>query len=447
MNTLTQQVLNVQPKKRNISPCGENSPQFTIYRSLSNRYRPNRDNFLEKYTPIYGYKPVIRPKFSNQTQPVPLGVNTPSSSAMTEEILKRLKLNKLRDLRYKLRNEARTIYIDECGKRGYTMHRVAKCGRVKVTSDNIKVLKSEERGVAFWGGLMQCGSPWDCPVCAPKIAERRKKEISKGFEWAYSHHRVGDRYKVIMVTLTFPHYAFLSCKDLLDKQKKALYYLRSGRDWEKEKERIDYQHLIRALEVTIGKNGWHPHTHEAWVVGHDVDVDDLYARVLERWEKICIKLGLLDTESKQVVEGFHRHAIKIQDFAHTSDYIGKWGADNEMLYGARKDGAARHPFELLQDSMDGKEGYSEKLYLEYSTAFFRKRQVFWSKGFKKLAGVKKKDDKELVEEKEDKAIVVCTFSPEQWKKILWLGLRIDILEYVEEGWSGEQIHAWLKKKK
>ena len=123
MNTLTQQALNVQPKKKIYSDNRSDfanpavkSIERAIYRSLSNRYRPNRDEFLEKYTPIYGYKPVIRPKFSNHTTPVPLGVNTKYTSSSWKESLMYNKLQELRRVRYKLRDEARRLYYIDSKK-------------------------------------------------------------------------------------------------------------------------------------------------------------------------------------------------------------------------------------------------------------------------------------------------------------------------------------------
>lgn len=37
-------------------------------------------------------------------------------------------------------------------------------------------------------------------------------------------------------------------------------------NFKKFKDGIGYEGLVRGLELTYGSNGWHPHTHELWVL-------------------------------------------------------------------------------------------------------------------------------------------------------------------------------------
>src|SRR5665811_2290520 len=55
--------------------------------------------------------------------------------------------------------------------------RTNNCLRVRQGGQQIQVLKSTEHKTASYSGLQTCGSVWRCPVCAAKIAERRRVEI------------------------------------------------------------------------------------------------------------------------------------------------------------------------------------------------------------------------------------------------------------------------------
>ena len=55
--------------------------------------------------------------------------------------------------------------------------RTAKCLRIRAHDCDVQVWKSREHGTASYGGLQTCGSVWTCPVCAAKIAERRRIKL------------------------------------------------------------------------------------------------------------------------------------------------------------------------------------------------------------------------------------------------------------------------------
>lgn len=58
-------------------------------------------------------------------------------------------------------------------------------------------------GRAFFQGVETCGSVWHCPVCAPKIAEKRRVEVGQAIERHFA-----DGGMAIMVTLTIPHHVY-----------------------------------------------------------------------------------------------------------------------------------------------------------------------------------------------------------------------------------------------
>src|SRR5690606_32198761 len=99
----------------------------------------------------------------------------------------------------------------------------------------------------------------------------------------------------VMVTFTFPHTRFQSLRELLLRQREAFQRLRKGSPWDRFKSRMRYQGLVRSLEITHGSNGWHPHTHELWVLGGHPSASEragLLSDLVDRWERACVAAGL-----------------------------------------------------------------------------------------------------------------------------------------------------------
>ena len=110
--------------------------------------------------------------------------------------------------RFALQSVARDILPDS---------RTAKCLRIRAYDKDVEVWKSKSHGTASYGGLQTCGSVWTCPICAAKIAERRRLEIQA----AMAQHRAQGG-EVHLLTLTTPHTRFDVLDELLERQAKAV---------------------------------------------------------------------------------------------------------------------------------------------------------------------------------------------------------------------------------
>lgn len=352
--------------------------------------------------------------------------------------------------RYRLQNTAQSLLWNEGVKAGLeypaNFHKTIKCMRVRF-GDGIDVCQSHEHGTAFYGrGLVSCGKP-GCPVCSPKIQERRRQEIASAFDWTYTRHQTGTAKKVIMVTLTFPHTAFDALQDLLDKQRGALTRLRKGKIWDKFKKQVGFDGLIRTLEVTHGQNGWHPHVHEAWIVDQTADASDIRKKVTDRWLKMCQKEGLVPENR---VADFLEHAVDVADNCRASDYFAKmdntvsWGMDRELAKASSKKGkkSGRSPFQILDDASGGCKK-SADLYLEYVRGMKGKAQVFWSPGLKSRVGQEDKSDEEVANEQVDNAAILGLLTAGDWDVVLAHKARPYILQLAEQGgWPA--VKSWLE---
>lgn len=372
----------------------------------------------------------------------PLGINTKCSTPPLKTAAEK------RSERYKTTNIARKLFAREGRrmglKRDYDYHRTCKCMVVPL-SEKIKIHKSKEHDTAFYSGLVVCGSVWSCPICTAKIQERRRVEIAKAMDKAYR-----EGMKCVMITLTFPHLAFDKLQTLVNKQSEAHKRLRAGNPWVRIKESAGHLGFIRSLELTDGENGWHPHTHEIWIVSKSCDVRDLKEKILARWESSCARAGLLDLNDQNKVAAFRKHSVDIKDNASNSDYLAKmddsrnWGADREIAKASTKKGKSKglHPFQLLIKYEEGNERAGQR-FLEYSRVMKGKRQLIWSKGLKEWAGVDELTDEELAQSHEDNAEEIYEVSKEQWRKVLKLDARTLLLELAEHKDAHRLIPFWL----
>jgi hypothetical protein len=349
---------------------------------------------------------------------------------------------KVRAERYELLSAARTLLM----ARGRALNlehpadhaRTAKC--MHTPFGLVAVLRGAESRNAFYRNLVACGSVWACPVCAAKVQERRREEIATAFDWAYS-----NGLQPVMVTLTFPHQAWQSLGDLVMQQRAALKMLRKGRGWDKFMRLSGYQGLIRALEITSGLHGWHPHTHEIWFVSPHVKAEDLAIEVTKKWASACARAGLLDPKKNKQMKAFARHAVDVKGWCATSDYLAKaddarhWGADREMAKGSTKAGKAKglHPFGLLASAAAG-DVQAGKLYVEFVDTMkaTRSRQLFWSPGLKNRVGLNEKTDEELAAEEREPADLLGLLEREDWVNVRRSRQRAQVLDAAElGGWS------------
>lgn len=377
-----------------------------------------------------------------------LGNNTKSSTPSQTSPKSKGRL--LRVERYRIQSIARKIIRQEgvSARLEFPLnfHRTGKCRHVAV--GRVGVHKAHEYDGAFYSGLAVCGSVWACPVCTAKIQERRREEVAQAIDWAYINGK-----KCVMVTLTFPHTQFDDLATLFAKQSEALKHLRSGNTWTKFKDQIGFEGLIRSLELTIGRNGWHPHTHEIWIVDRGADAEFILQKILERWEKACIKAGLLNPKNLHKVEYFRQHAVDVYDNASTGDYLAKqddsrhWGADSELVRGSSKQG--KHPFSLLpifdigiqtDDPLVREAGMQAgKKFAEYIDATKGKRQMFWSHGLKERVGVNDVDDQTLADESRESADLLGFIADTDWRLIRNHEQRAQLLDVAElGGWESVQ---------
>jgi hypothetical protein len=320
--------------------------------------------------------------------------------------------------------------------------RTNNCLRVRQGSKQIQVHKSIQYGTASYSGLQTCGSVWVCPVCAAKIAERRRAEIIAAMA---AHDAAGGC--MHMLTLTAPHQRGDDLEQLLANQAKALQSFWNDRQVKAVLWEMGTVGQIRALEVTHGRksphnNGWHPHYHVLLFNGlephlmrfeslRQEQMTEWTIRLYTVWARVCVKAGLGEPSLQ--------HGLKLDDGSKAAKYVSKWGLEDEMTKGHTK--KALHgetPFDFLRALLENPDDrQAAALFIEFARVFKGKRQLHWSRGLKKRYAIGEKNDDELAQEKEDDfAVWLGTITMEQWRDVLAVEGRGFVLSIAARGgWS------------
>ena len=308
--------------------------------------------------------------------------------------------------------------------------RTANCLRLRAFGQEIQVIRSIEYKTASYTGLQTCGSVWVCPVCAAKIAERRRVEI----QTAMALHKASGG-SVYLLTLTFAHKLKELLTDNLDGLSLALRYFKEDFSVRSIFRELGILGQIRALEVTHGRlspsnNGWHPHPHILLFGTHGGLLKPFEDRLYERWAACCVRAGL-GMPSRL-------HGVKLDDGTKAALYVSKWGLEDEMTKGhTKKSKNGETPFDFLRAVLaNAKDKQAGFLFKEYAEAFKGKRQLYWSSRLKKHFKIGEITDEELLAKTEDDAAILGLITYDQWREVLRDDGRAFLLQLAAKfGWS------------
>jgi len=312
----------------------------------------------------------------------------------------------------------------------------------------VDVMKHTESNRAYYSGLMVCGMIWVCAVCAARITEERRQELTNAIG------RMG--FTPYLITYTLRHNRRSRLKEMTDNMQKAFRFMKSGKAWQYLTDDYGWVGSVKSLEVTYGDNGWHPHQHEL------VFLDDplcksaqngLLASLRLKWDGSLSRMGL----SASWAHGVDLRATN-QD---VSDYVAKfghqpivtgWGLEHELTKQPVKRGknGGRTPTQLLADYGVG-DIKAARLWQEYATAFKGKQQLVWSKGLRGILGMGVElPDVEIAGTVPPGSEILARLSSVEWRAILKADLRGELLDVAREmeadgfrRWLNEKLENWL----
>lgn len=262
-----------------------------------------------------------------------------------------------------------------------SLPRVRACGRVSRSPEGGPTLRLSDDGqggqVAGLAGLVHCGSPWACPTCARKIGAKRAEEIRQVVE---AVHAQGG--SAALVTLTLRHHAGHRLADTWDALTYGWSRVTSGRRYTEECARFGVDGWVRAVEVTRGDAGWHPHLHVLVLFDTPMSaemVQEMAGRWWTRWEAAIGRRGYTAIAARG---GLDARVVTVSPDG--SGVLGRYLSKIafEVTGGTGKGGREgnRSPFEILADGLATGLADDIEAWWEYETASHGRKQVTWSRG-------------------------------------------------------------------
>jgi len=340
--------------------------------------------------------------------------------------------------RYLRRENARVLRagrLNSCGRR--LVVRKNEEGRNKSSVHQFaQVYKHPERKTISFGGLMSCGSVWECPVCASKITEARRKELQQAVKlWEEKNN------SVLLLTLTRPHYKPDTCKEVTNGLNNATRRFYNSRGFKQSAQNMGLAGRIKTLEPLYGEvNGWHTHSHTLLFIYGNInekEIESLSKVLLSQWQAACFSAGL-------PVPNEHGLDLVAGNKAAAA-YVSKWGIESEMTKGHLKKGKKGDlvsPFGLLDLYAEGNEKAGE-LFVEYCEAFKGKRQLTWTRGLREKIGLEKEiTEAEILNKPEEDSELFISVISHTWDKIIRSNRLLEFIEVCERG-TKEDAQKWL----
>lgn len=335
--------------------------------------------------------------------------------------------------RFRLHSRIKAILTADAKERSpnkfvSNVHRTTACTWVRVS--DVALIKPQKRTSYHYKGLATCGSVHACPICSSKIQERRRQEVAAAISYCATINRAS-----FMVSYTFPHGLDQPLWLLLDLQRSAIKIMRESRGYKALMLRHHFAGRIRTLEVTHGKNGWHPHTHELLFLDPQTPAEPLREELASLWLKACTKVGLF-REGHTVKSDFLRYSVDaragdegVAGYMAKMDDQSKWGLSHEMTKSSSKQGrrSGVHPFQLAQDSS------TAHLFVQYAHAMKGQRQLVWSRGLKASVGIDEKTDEEIANEETSKVDDSIAITPDGWRVVVSNDARWELTHAAKTG--------------
>lgn len=319
-------------------------------------------------------------------------------------------------------------------------HRVAQCGRFAAPGSLVSIRKADD-GTAHYSGLAVCGNLAACPVCGPKIRHGRAREIADA---AREHQHQGGG--LLFVTLTVPHDRGMPLADVWGLVRGAWAGVAQGRARDALRDVFGVQGYVRAVEVTHGRAGWHPHLHVLVFVDRpwsDMDqVVTFWRWVHERWARRVEALG---GRRPSLTRGVQVIPCRTDNDA-LARYLASVG-DGAAMEVAREDGktarapGSRTPVQLLAYHAETDDPAAWAAWREWLAESKGRRLIEWSRGLKAALLVDRdRTDEELAAEA-GPAVVVVEVSRQAWRAMHHARCTVEALQVAERSGAEGLAHA------
>lgn len=269
---------------------------------------------------------------------------------------------------------------------------------------------------------MVCNASHICPVCHHNKAAKDRTTIS---EIVAQHYDEGGF--MVDVVLTVPHTSSEGLGVVLERLESVWKCLRSKPIWRELSEALGMVGCIRKLEVSLTKNGWHPHYHVSFLCDwRNVQGIHGYTRHAALMDVHSVVAGLWSDAGKRAgikVCMYAQAAVAIVAAVDAAKAI-RYNAKN-MGYGdGKKDSLT--PMDLLRiiDQIEDPAAVNaaKSLFAEYATAV-KGRHVVSPLGAARASKASIAADKSAEPPKREDSERLGTISIECWNAVIKARLR------------------------
>lgn len=290
-------------------------------------------------------------------------------------------------------------------------HRTCWCGFPRLSHDgvDIRANSEDEKVHAHFTGTNYCSNIWRCPTCSALIRASRAADVRDAVDrW---REQGGSAY---LVTMTLRHHKGDELKANLDAMSDAWRKMVSGDPWTRIKRAHGIQGYIKALEITIGENGFHPHYHALFLVTEEATEENaeiFRSKLSPRWIDKVRRAGAKLPSDKYGVD-----VTPVgEDWEGAARYVGKIA--EEVARGDMKEGGEGKsitPFQLL----DRDDPEAVALWFSYVEATKRKRCISFSRGLRAALGMDaEKTDEDIVAELETMGDIVAVVDTDVYRRV------------------------------
>jgi hypothetical protein len=289
-----------------------------------------------------------------------------------------------------------------------------------------------------------------------KICQDRSEELR---ELVGRHRAAGGG--VYMWTSTLPHDAGDELQPMRHHIAEAWQKMQTGNAYKRLKAMVGIVGTVRALEVTNGPSGWHPHLHILFLT--DKPLEDRATGVVGRDGQRFVQAmkrrwtRRVTARNKETGKAYrppsHEHGVTFLP-CHKDEYITKMGLADELTRGSwkksREVAGYRTPIQILANIAAARDTKSEPskrdvaLWTEYADAMKGAKQLTWSRGLRRRYNLApEQSDLELLEREENdaSAVVMYTIADNVWDRYFrnnWRARCAVLVGADRDGWDGIQ---------
>jgi hypothetical protein len=311
--------------------------------------------------------------------------------------------------------------------------------------------------VGVLGGVETCGNALFCPHCTPKVQAERADNVAT----VLRKHLAGGG-GALFLSLTASHAFTDSLESSLEAVMASWRSLTGHRRWKGAnglKKRWQVTGFIKVLEITYGRNGWHPHLHvvvltsQPVIPAPDPDAEEgEWQHVAEEVAEIRDELTdlwgcLVATHGREIVDGVGVDVQPIRDESGIGAYVSKVAmeATRSDLKTGKRD--SRSHWQIGLDAAAG-DTKSMALWRELVETLYGRRTMSTSAGLWARYGINVRTDDEIAEDQGDNLTQVALIDADLIRKANHVGAHVinELKDLATQGASPELLATVLGRR-